>query len=216
MGIFESKKTLIVVYEDEMVMNQLRKSIESKDDKKGKRKGVTDDSINLICWDEKVWLDHKKAGNIKGKVLFLGEIRGTDKLIPVLDLKFDEYGVKFGYAGNQAVLYADVDALRERKKYDEFLIEFSSLPVPEDLKQKIEEKEHDPEEPIEIEAISPSDVDKPKGFWDKAKEKLNKLGDKISIKSEELFRDRWTMKRQMLLYGAIKLYEEELESFINA
>ena len=44
---------------------------------------TTDDSINIVSWTEKVWLGNKKAGNIKDKVLFLGEIKGTDKLIPV-------------------------------------------------------------------------------------------------------------------------------------
>lgn len=54
-----------------------------------------------------MWLDNKKAGNIQGKILFLGDIKGTDELIPVLDIKFDNYGVKYGFAGNQAVLFAD-------------------------------------------------------------------------------------------------------------
>lgn len=70
--MFGMPKTLIVVYKDEMLMNQLKKLVETNDD-----------SINIVSWTEKVWLGNKKAGNIKDKVLFLGEIKGTDKLIPV-------------------------------------------------------------------------------------------------------------------------------------
>lgn len=82
--MFGMPKTLIVVYKDEMLMNQLKKLVETNDDSEsGDIVGTTDDSINIVSWTEKVWLWNKKAGNIKDKVLFLGEIKGTDKLIPV-------------------------------------------------------------------------------------------------------------------------------------
>lgn len=45
-------------------------------------------------------MENKKAGNIQGKILFLGDIKGTDKLVPVLDVKFNECGVKYGWGGN--------------------------------------------------------------------------------------------------------------------
>ena len=101
--MFETKKTLIVVYKDELLMNQLKKMIETHDDSGDSVVGTRDDSINVVSWTEKVWLGNKKAGNIQGKILFLGDIKGTDKLIPVLDVKFDDHGVKYGWAGNQAV-----------------------------------------------------------------------------------------------------------------
>ena len=82
--MFGMPKTLIVVYKDEMLMNQLKKLVETNDDSEsGDIVGTTDDSINIVSWTEKVWLGNKKAGNIKDKVFFLGEIKGTDKLIPV-------------------------------------------------------------------------------------------------------------------------------------
>ena len=82
--MFGMPKTLIVVYKDEMLMNQLKKLVETNDDSEsGDIVGTTDDSLNIVSWTEKVWLGNKKAGNIKDKVLFLGEIKGTDKLIPV-------------------------------------------------------------------------------------------------------------------------------------
>lgn len=96
--------------------------------------GIKDDSINVVSWTEKGWLENKKAGNIQGKILFLGDIKGTDKLIPVLDVKFNDCGVKYGWAGNQTVLFADTKSLTDRKSYDEFLSKLDKLPVPEFLK----------------------------------------------------------------------------------
>ena len=132
--MFETKKTLIVVYKDELLMNQLKKMVETHDDNDEGIVGTRDDSINIISWTEKVWNGNKAAGNIQGKILFLGDIKGTDKLIPILDVKFDDYGVKYGWAGNQAVLFADPKILSDRQKYDEFLGKLSELPVPDFLK----------------------------------------------------------------------------------
>lgn len=131
---FETKKTLIVVYKDELLMNQLKKMVETHDDDAQGIIGTRDDSINIVSWTEKVWLGNKKAGNIQGKILFLGDIKGTDKLIPVIDVKFDECGVKFGWAGNQAVVYVDPKALTTREDYDVLLERLSGLPVPSFLK----------------------------------------------------------------------------------
>lgn len=132
--MFETNKTLIVVYKDELLVNQLRKMVETHYNDKQGIADTKDDPINIISWTEKIWLGHKREGNIKGKILFLGDIKGTDKLIPVIDVKFDECGVRFGWAGNQAVIYADPKVLTTRKDYDEFLEKLSLLPVPNSLK----------------------------------------------------------------------------------
>jgi len=132
--MFETKKTLIVVYKDELLMNQLKKMVETHDDNDESVVGTRDDSINIVSWTEKVWNGNKKAGNIQGKILFLGDIKGTDKLIPVIDVKFDDCGVKYGWAGNQAVLFVDPKTLTDRKSYDDFLQKLSELPVPSFLK----------------------------------------------------------------------------------
>ena len=103
--MFYEPKTLIIVYKDEMLANQMKKLIETKDDTDGSITGTRDNSINVVTWTEKVWLANKKAGNITSKVLFLGNIKGVDALIPVLDIKFERHGVRYGWAGNQAVIY---------------------------------------------------------------------------------------------------------------
>ena len=42
--------------------------------------------------------------------------------------------MKYGWAGNQAALFADAKSLIDRKAYDEFLSKLDKLPVPEFLK----------------------------------------------------------------------------------
>jgi len=228
--MFETKKTLIVVYKDELLMNQLKKMVETHDDNDESVVGTRDDSINIVSWTEKVWNGNKKAGNIQGKILFLGDIKGTDKLIPVLDIKFDECGVKYGWAGNQAVLFVDPKTLTDRKAYDKFLQKLSELPVPsflKTMKENVVTTSTDPEsESVEnIEVLSEDGkVVKPKGpQFIRATQKaietgadaVGKVGNQVVARSEELFRNKRLMKRQMLFYGVIYLYNDGLEKFMN-
>lgn len=228
--MFETKKTLIVVYKDELLMNQLKKMVETHDDNDDGVVGTRDDSINIVSWTEKVWNGNKKAGNIQGKILFLGDIKGTDKLIPVIDVEFDDCGVKYGWAGNQAVLYVDPKVLTDRKAYDDFLQKLSELPVPDFLKtmkENVVASGTDPEnESIEdVEVLSEDGkVIKPKvPMFIKAAQKaiesgaeaVGKVGNQVAARSEELFRNKNLMKRQMLFYGVIRLYNDGLEKFMN-
>lgn len=228
--MFETKKTLIVVYKDELLMNQLKKMVETHDDNDESVVGTRDDSINIVSWTEKVWNGNKKAGNIQGKILFLGDIKGTDKLIPVLDVKFDDCGVKYGWAGNQAALFVDPKTLTDRKAYDEFLQKLSELPVPSFLKRmkdNVVATGLDPEsESVEdIEVLSEDGkVVKPKvPKFIKAAQKaieigaeaVGKVGNQVAARSEELFRNKNLVKRQMLFYGVIHLYNDGLEKFMN-
>lgn len=227
--MFETKKTLIVVYKDEMLLNQLKKMVETHDDNEDGIVGTRDDSINIVSWKEKVWMENKKAGNIQDKILFLGDIKGTDKLIPVLDIKFDNYGVKYGWAGNQAVLFADPKKLTDRKAYDAFLQELTKLPIPEFLKPvkkvvatRIKPK---PESAKDVEVITKDGrVVKPKvpeliktvqKVIGTGVEAAGKVGDQVAVRSEEILRDKNQMKKQMLFYGVIQLYYDGLEKFMN-
>ena len=236
--MFETKKTLIVVYKDELLMNQLKKMVETHDDDAQGIIGTRDDSISIISWTEKVWLGNKKAGNIQGKILFLGDIKGTDKLIPVIDVKFDECGVKFGWAGNQAVVYADAKVLTTREDYDEFLEKLSGLPVPSFLKASKESMVTSGTDSATAVTPETSDEDIPektdsdivesdekvrrvdvlrnvKKALSIGADALEKVGTQVASKSEELFRNKSLMKRQMLFYGVVSLYNDGLEKFMN-
>lgn len=135
--MFYEPQTLIVVYKDEMLANQMKKLIETKDDAEGSVTGTRDNSINVVTWTEKVWLANKKAGNITSKVLFLGDIKGVDALIPVIDVKFEKHGVRFGWAGNQAVIYVRPSEIKSIESYAEFHSALATLPAPQSVKDAI-------------------------------------------------------------------------------
>ena len=221
--MFDMNETLIVVYKDEMLVNQFKKLVESNKDEERT-------PLNIVSWTEKVWLGNKKAGNIKGKILFLDNIKGTDKLIPVLDIAFENYGVKYGWAGNQAVIYAEQ---RLPENYDAFIDELTELPIPDIFKRKIRDdedrsKEAD-EHAIDINEVIQDcndeydcdDDSKVAGILKFAKKAIavstdviEKASDKAVDMAEDMI-NRRDVKKQMMFYGIAKFYNNGLEEFLS-
>lgn len=227
--MFNDTKTLIVVYKDEMLMNQLKKLVEANDDVDGVTVGTTDGSIKIVAWTEKVWNSQKKAGNIDSKVLFLGDINGMDKLIPVLDIKFDEFGVKYGWAGNQAVLFIEPKDLKKKEDYLAFVAKLNILPVPEMIKgavgntEVLEADDIDEDTDAVVEEVGEG---KDRNFFEKAGgfikhgaktagKTFAKIGAEVSDKAKDA-KERTKAKRQMYFYGVMKLYENGLEDFMRS
>lgn len=120
--------TLIVVYKDkdEMAINQLRKFLETNDDRDGTIVGVEDGSVQVVPWTEKVWIQNKEAGTIQSKVLLIGDVKGSNQLLPVIDIKYDKYGIVYGWAGSQALLSINEKALNKKDTYQSFLTELQN------------------------------------------------------------------------------------------
>lgn len=225
--MFEIAKTLIVVYKDEMLMNQLKKMVETNDDTDSEIVvGTKDHSINIVAWTEKVWLANKKAGNIKDKVLFLGDIKGTSDLIPVVDVKFDDCGVKYGWAGNQAVLFIDPKVISLKEDYMKFINKLKELPIPDMIKQpnnvKVEKSDtvevKDQKDVVEYteKRKTPSVLIKAQKGIFKGADAVGKVRNIVTNKTEDLLRDKKTVRRQMFFYGVVNLYRNGLEEFMNS
>lgn len=225
--MFFEPKTLIVVYKDELMLNQLKKLIETKDDSEiDGVVGVTDESVRIVAWTEKVWRDQKKAGNINNKVLFLGDIKDTDKLIPIIDIKYDQYGITYGWAGNQAILYVDPKALAQENIYNEFIEKLSAYSLPDILKanpKQIDDCQFENLTTTEASPIKEQTVDETKK---KKSELFLKLGSMVGVAArsvsktassvlKEVQTDWEKIQKQQLYYGIMKLYENDLESFIQ-
>lgn len=200
---YSEPQTLVVVCKDEMLVNQLRKLVETKDDK-GEESvvGTRDGSVKIVAWTEKVWLDQKKAGNLGAKVLLIGDIKGVDKLIPVLDIKFDDCGVKYGWAGNQAVIAIDPKALKKEEDYNSFLEKLNALPVPEIIKKK--------------QAAEPKDTAVKAGVAGGIGALFGIVAGIGAGLAISMFSNKSAVKQQMLFYGVLNLYNNHLEEYMQA
>ena len=195
-------KTLIVVCKDEMYINQLRKLVETKDDGDSSITGTQDGTIQIVAWDEKTWLAQKKAGNISNKVLFIGDIKGINKLLPIIDTQFNEYGVKYGWAGNQAAIWIEPQDISSEEIYVEFLKKLNELPIPEQYRVEI---------PESTKVAAPMAVGK-QNLWNQ----LAAFGVNAFLTVKDLLKDKTQVKNQMFFYGIIKMYLNDLDKYMNA
>lgn len=222
--MFGNEETLIVVYKDEMVLNQFKKLVESRN--RDQEYLANHPELNIIAWNEKTWLSNKKAGNIKGKILYLGQLNGTKELIPVIDTKFQKYGVCFGWAGNQAVLYGNRNHFKTKEEYLEFVSALNECSVPESIKKPINatfgeknDSEMQNDEEIE-EAIEPENKN---GFLFKLKNGIGKGVALAKEKSSEI-KDGWdnvtrskkAVVRQMLFFGVDNIFKDGLDEFVKS
>ncbi|MCH1949089.1 hypothetical protein MCJ35_07735 [Enterocloster sp. OA13] len=197
-----NRANLIVVYKDkdELALNLLRKLIEGKDDIEGEGiVGTEDDSIALIAWNEKIWLDNKKAGNICSKILFIGNVKGVENLIPIIDIKYNKYGIVYGWSGSQAVITVDSKSLKKKEEYDIFI---------NDLRNKTN---------ISI-AASDKKVSK-------NKKTILKLGGTLTLPFiwpvlagrhiKGVFDDKALVRKQQFLLGISELYLNHLDAFMK-
>ncbi len=208
--MFEEPRNLLVVYKnkDEVTLNHLKKFVDTKDDDTENEKiiGTEDGSVKVISWDEKTWLDNKKAGNnghLDDKILFLGDIKGVDKLIPTLDIKFNQFGVAYGFSGKQAAIIVSPDPIRKKEKYNEFI---------EDLKKVCDSPT--------ARATKSFDPSNKKAFnLEVATTAIFALTNPVSLASyliTDAFLDAKLVKQQQLLYGVANLYLNDLDKFMKS
>lgn len=196
--MFNDPKPLLVVYKDkdEMILNQLKALVETKDDNtNGTVVGTEDGTVKIVAWNEKTWIQNKKAGNtgdLADKILFIGDIKGTDKLEPILNIKFDEHGVRYGIAGNQALLLVDIKKLMNPKNYNYFLDDLKNI-----TNLAIAEKGN-----------------VLKVLMSMAKNAIPFCGRILFAK--DVVNSIQSVREQMLFYGITKLYLNDLDSFMKA
>lgn len=196
----KEQRTLFVVYnsKDELYSNLLRKLVATNDDNTdtGEIVGTEDDSVNIVAWNEKQWLDNKGTIDTSQKVLFLGKT-GED-LIPIIDEKYNKYGIVYGWAGDQAILYVDAKGLKKREVYNAFFKE---------VKEKIGE----------------DSVKKEKKIGTNKRTIIKTIGLNLPyvwpLLAGSLIKDRFDDKKmvkdQQYFLGIYELYKNHLESFLN-
>ncbi len=223
--MFGKKRNLIVVYKDELILNQLRKLVESNDDQEDAVVGIEDGSVSIVAWSEKVWRDQKKAGVIADKVLFLGNCKSSEELLPIVDLVFEDNGVKFGWAGKQAVLSYDVRALDDSEIYARFLDELKEMGAPNLLlpsKVDKEKEQHAGATSGELMVVEEQSRSTPKAVFSSALNSLRhgmdvaqKVGVQAITLAEDALTGRAQKERQMAFYGVVRLYREGLADFME-
>lgn len=185
------KRNLAFVTKDELLFQQLRKLVETDDDTDEEVVvGTKDGTVRIVRWEEAKWVYRNKTDGIDTKVIVIGDCKGADDGIKMMDVRFDQYGVQYGWIGNCAYIHADLRKIRGKGVYDAFLTELNAMPAPEVIKE------------------------------DKKLRLNWKTGLKTALATplmaKDLYDDTYAVKRQMYFFGIIHFYYHDLEAFLNA
>lgn len=120
----EVKKLVIVSDEDKREYAQyLMQLISSNDDKEDHIVGVKDGSVKSVYWNIKEYKDSESSITSKEKVLFIGNSKLIKETCAHIDIKFDKYGMKYGWLGNRAWINVETKSFNEKEL--EELIEYA-------------------------------------------------------------------------------------------
>ena len=210
--MFDAKKKLIVVYEkkDEIALNYLKQLVLSNDDnaETGEIIGTKDGSIEVIAWTEKVYLDNTKNRNVSNKIIFMDDIKGIEKIVPIMKVKYNKYGVKYGISGNNAVISIDEKELNSDNEYEAFQKLYKDELMKVDMKvsdEKLEEnqKKRKAARRTKATAVLTNILVPGAGVVE--------VASAIATGKQNIKLTR----EMMFLYAITKFYLEEMEDFIN-
>lgn len=108
--MFEKQVKKLIIVTDEKnkpYANYLLALISAKDDKEGEVVGVADGSVEAVIWSEKNYADNEPTLSSNAHVLFLGDTKLSKAQRGGLSVKFDDFGLKYGWLGKRAVMYVD-------------------------------------------------------------------------------------------------------------
>ena len=137
---YENIVTLIVVCKNKLLSTEMNKLINLKDDLDDETiVGTKDGTVHTIIWNESAWKAFRDKLTSNEKVLIIGKIKNTMPLT-LEQIRFEKFGVKYGWDKNIATIEADSKVLSKTDKYKEFLSSLNSLQVSEKLKKDVKFK----------------------------------------------------------------------------
>ena len=188
--IEDGKRNLAFVTKDELLFQQLKKLVETDDDEAEVVIGTKDGTVRLVRWEEQKWLYRSRTDTVDTKVLVIGDCKGADSGVKLMNATYDQYGIRYGWIGNCAYVHADLRKIRAKGVYDAFLKELREMPAPEIIKE------------------------------DKKLRLNWKTGLKTALATplmaKDLYDDTVAVKRQMYFFGVIHFYYHGLEEFLES
>ena len=120
--MFEQNITkLIIVCDDNTVgyANYLRQLISANDDEEDVIIGTKDGAIKVSVWLEKHYLDNMSTISSNEHVLFIGENQASKNEISSMTVKFDQFGMKYGWLGKRGMMIIS-KTIDNPEDYNEF------------------------------------------------------------------------------------------------
>lgn len=117
------KTTKLIIVCDEKTSeyaNYLRQLVSMKDDTSDEIVGVKDGTVEVAVWLEKDYVANMATISSKEHILFIGENKVSKKETPSMSVKFDKFGMKYGWLGKRAMMMVS-DSIKDKETYDQFI-----------------------------------------------------------------------------------------------
>lgn len=101
-------KKLIIVCDESTIKfgNYLRQLISTNDDGE-EVVGAADGSVDAVVWDVKQYTDNAPTISTSSHILFVGSNKASRSEINTMPIKFNRFGMKYGWRGKRGVLIVD-------------------------------------------------------------------------------------------------------------
>jgi len=115
-------RKLIIVCDDQThgYGNYLRQLVSTNDDEDNYIVGTKDGSIGVAVWLEKDYLANMATITSDQHVLFIGENQASKNEISSMNIKFDKYGMKYGWLGKRGMMLIS-KTIDNPEDYNEFI-----------------------------------------------------------------------------------------------
>ena len=184
----ENMVNLIIVCKSKFLSEEMSKLIDMDDDiDRETVVGTKDGTVHTIVWNEATWEAYRDKLTGDDKVLIFGKVK---KIHPLTSeqIRFNEFGVKYGWNGNIAMIEADPKSLSKAKDYNDFLSVINDLQISEKLKKNVKLN-------FDIGVVAKMALFPP-----------ILIGDAVHENS--------AVREQLLLFGLNKLYMQDLSDFL--
>ena len=117
------KTTKLIIVCDEKTSeyaNYLRQLVSMKDDTSDEIVGVKDGTVEVAVWLEKDYVANMATISSKEHILVVGENKVSKKETPSMSVKFDKFGMKYGWLGKRAMMMVS-DSIKDKETYDQFI-----------------------------------------------------------------------------------------------
>ena len=104
-----TKKAILVTSDNEKVFSNLLLGLISQDGQ-----------YDVALWNQKHFKDNEPTIPGRQKLIFLGEDEESKNMIPNIKWEYDQFGMKYGWLGNKAVVYVDKEPMT-KEEYVSFI-----------------------------------------------------------------------------------------------
>lgn len=103
------KHAILVSVDDEKVFSNLLFGLISQDGQ-----------YDAALWNQKHFRANEPKLSIRQKLIFLGEFEESKNMIPNIKWEYEQFGMKYGWLGNKAVVYVDKEPMT-KEEYVSFI-----------------------------------------------------------------------------------------------